>query len=242
MLNAQRVFQNKLKEGYSFIINGLCGNSLESHSKTSIIESYFEEDLNKEAIKEVLNKMNLELQITILKKLIKKEDLAFVIPRLEELHEQNLSKLDEKDINNLLISCHEINGLVYSIKWIEKYQESPFSQHGQGLYYFSDIKALPHLMTLLRIAYNTSLQVEHELDRMLPLVNDGLKFLAIQSQENFKSVCQVIETFIKENKDTLDEVEFLNSTIERIKEVFFQNYNPQTSIKEVGAILNKLSI
>jgi len=149
------------------------------------------------------------------------------------LHENDLNESDEKIVNNLLISCKNIYGLKFSIKWIEKYKISPFSQHGQRLYYFENLDAPPSFLILLELAYNKEIKIGNELVGLLPIVLDGIYNLAIQSEVNFTDVCLKLKEFIEVNKGKLEEVEFLNATIERIKEKFFQSHSIKYTIQEI---------
>jgi len=159
--------------------------------------------------------------------------LEYSIDKLINLHEKDLNESDEKIVNNLLISCKNIDGLKFSIKWIEKYKISPFIQHGQSLYYFENLDALPSFLILLELAYNKEIKIGNELVGLLPIVLDGIYNLAIQSEVNFTDVCLKLKEFIELNKGKLEEVEFLNATIERIKEKFFQSHSIKYTIQEI---------
>jgi len=240
--HAEYIFENNIYEAFSYIFKDLCSSTFDQYYRSSIIDLFFKHQANAESLKLFLDKLNFETQTVVLKWLVKNGDLNYSVRELIRLHENNLNESDEIIINNLLISCKSIKGLEFSIQWIKKYLQSPFSQHGQTLVYFDTLDSLPYFMELLELGYNKDVKIGNELDGMLPIVLDGISNLAVQSQENFNEVCSLLRMFIDENKGRLEEVEFLNATIERIKERFFQNHSVKYTIVDIKRRLKQFSI
>ncbi len=71
------------------------------------------------------------------------------------------------------------------------------------------------------------LKTDHELDSLWPLVVEGIEFLAIQSKVNFDEVVIFLQNLIINNKHVKN-IEFLNSSIERIKDKFFDRIQPSS--------------
>ena len=231
--HAEYIFENNIYEAFSYVFKDLCSSTFDQYYRSSIIDLFFKHQANTKPLKLFLDKLNFETQTVVLKWLVKNGDLNYSVRELIRLHENNLNESDEKIINNLLISCKSIIGLEFSIQWIKKYMQSPFSQHGQTLVYFDTLDSLPYFIELLELSYNKEIKIGNQLDGMLSLVLDGIYNLAIQSQINFKEVCSKLKEFIEVNKGKLEEVEFLNATIERIKEKFFQTHSEKYSIHEI---------
>jgi hypothetical protein len=240
--HAEYIFQNNIYNVFSYVFEDLCGSTFDQYYRSSIIDLFFKYQTNAEPLKSFLDKLNFETQTVVLKWLVKNGDLVYSTTKLLNLHKDDLDEEAEKTINNLLISCKRIEGLEFSIQWIEKYKISPFSQHGQGLYYFENLDALPLFLRLLEIGYKKDIKIENQLDGMLALVLDGIYNLAIQSEVNFNEVCLKLKEFIETNKGKLEEVEFLNATIERIKEKFFQTHSIKYNIKQIKQRLNALAL
>ena len=239
--HAEYIFRNHLLEAYSTIFDDLVYNRIDRYRKESIIDLYFEHNVDLSPIKELFSQFDFETKIACLNWLITRGDIRFALDTLLTLQPYINNKQDQKTVNNLLIRCSCLQGLENSIRWIDEYKESPFSQSGQSLVYFDDIEALPYFMQLVGRDYDKKIQTEHSLDRMLPLVLDGIQHLALASKENFDAVCQSLQAFIQAKSGVLDEVEFLNATIERIKERFFQNYTPTYKIKDVKRMIKEFA-
>lgn len=237
--HVEYAFKNQLQDAYSTIFNDLCENKYDSHHKRHIVDLFFKNNLDSTLIKTMFDNFDIKTRLAIIKYLIDKEDYQFSVVKLLELHIIDLEEENEKQVNNLLISCSNIYGLEYSINWINKYKKSPFSQHGQRLVYYKEINSLPFFIQLIELGHHDNISIGNELDRMLPLILDGVEYLAVQSKENYNIVCQELSEFIQKNKDKLKEVEFLNSSIERIKERYFRNYTEQVSIREIKKTLAK---
>jgi len=235
------IFKNHLIESYPIIFNDLSVGKMDFYKEGDIIDLYFKNNSDIILLKEFFPRFDFGAKATSLRWLIKREDIDFAQDALLKLQPYIDNKQDQKTVNNLLISCGCIPGLENSIRWIDEYKESPFSQHGQGLTYFQDIAALPYFMQLVERGYDKEIQTEHSLDRMLSLVLDGIQHLALSSKENFDAVCQSLQAFIQAKSGVLEEVEFLNATIERIKERFFQNYTPPYKIKDVKRMIKELA-
>lgn len=242
MNHVEYIYKNQLIEVYSCIFDDLCNIFFDEYYQRNIIDLYFKYNEDVELLKSFFDKLSFAAQITTLRWIVKKEDLEYSTTKLLDLHKENLDEQSEKDVNNLLISCKSNEGLEYSIQWIKKHMQSSFSQHGQSLVYFENIDSLPYFMELLELSYNKDVKNGNELDGMLSIVLDGIYYLAIQSELNFKEVCRKLKEFIDTNKGKLEEVEFLNATIERIKEKFFQTHSLKFSIKQIKQQLNSLAV
>lgn len=237
--HAKFVFQNHLLNLYRDVFKYILDKSFDDYYDIIVVDLYFENNSNPEFIKSVIDKFTPSTQIHILEKLLKLGDVVYVTDKLGELHDMDVGLEDEMKINNLLISCKNIEGLKFSINWIEKYKISPFSQHGQRLAYFESIETLPSFLILLELSYSKEVKIGNQLDTMLSIVLEGIYYLAIQSETNFNEVCLKLKEFIEVNKGKLEEVEFLNATIERIKEKFFQTHSVKYSIREIK---NKIAL
>ena len=240
--HVEYIFQNQLLEVYPNIFDDLSNNLFDEYHQKSIIDVYFKYNQDTDLLKSFFDMLNINTQIAIFKWFVKNEDLKYSFDKLMRLHELDLNKEQEKDVNNLLISCKSIKGLEFSIRWINRHMQSPFSQHGQSLAYFDKLDSLPYFMELLELGYNKDVKIGNELDGMLSIVLDGIYNLAIQSDENFNEVCSKLKEFIEVNKGRLEEVEFLNATIERIKERFFQTHSVKYNIKQIKQHLNSISL
>lgn len=240
--HVEYIFQNQLLEVYPNIFDDLSNNLFDEYHQKSIIDVYFKYNQDTDLLKSFFDMLNFNTQIAILKWFVKNEDLEYSSDKLMSLHNLDLDEEDEIKVNNLLISCKNIKGLELSINWIKKYMQSPFSQHGQSLIYFDKLDSLPYFMELLELGYNKEIKIKHELDGMLAIVIAGIYNLAIQSEANFKEVSLKLKEFIDANKGKLEEVEFLNATIERIKEKFFQTHSVKYSIREIKTKITLLSI
>jgi hypothetical protein len=237
--HAKYIFQNQLQQSYSNVFKYIFERSFDSYYDIVIIDLYFKYNSETNYIKSIIDKLRPSSQIHILKELLKISDIGYVLDKLYQLHDLEIDEEDEMKINNLLISCKSIKGLAFSIQWIKKHMQSPFSQHGQTLAYFDQLDSLPYFMELLELGYNKEVRIGNQLDGMLSLILDGIYYLAIQSKTNFDEVCLKLKEFIETNKGKLDEVEFLNATIERIKEKFFQTHSVKYSIREIK---NKIAL
>lgn len=240
--HAEYVFQNHIYEVYSDIFNFLCESHFDEHVLSTVLVLYFKYNLDISPLKLVFDRLNFGLKIEGLRYLVKNGDFRYAFEKLIELHDGILDEENEMLVNNLLISCRSIKGLEFSILWIKKHMQSPFSQHGQSLVCFDKLDSLPYFMELLELGYNKEIKIENELNGMLALVLDGIYNLAIQSELNFNEVCSNLTEFIKVNKGELEEVEFLNATIERIKEKFFQTHSIKYNIKQIRQRLNALAL
>jgi len=234
-------FVNQLSNIYSSVFSALNSCTTEPSKIDSIIDLYFQTNSDTTLIKELFGNFCFEAKTTCLKWLINRGELVYAQSTLLGIEPYISNKQDCKTINNLLITCGCLKGLENSIRWIDEYKESPFSQSGQGLTYFKDIETLPYFMQLVERGYDKKITTGHELDKMLPLVLDGVQHLALASKENFNAVCQNLQEFIQAKKGVLDEVEFLNATIERIKERFFQNYTPIYKIKDIRQMIREFA-
>lgn len=240
--HAEYIFQNNIYDVFSYIFEDLCDGTFDQYYMSSIIDLFFKYQANAEPLKLFLDKLNFETQTVVLKYLVKNDDLEYSTTKLLNLHKEGLDEETEKTINNLLISCKNIDGLEFSINWIEKYKVSPFSQHEQRLVYFETLDSLPLFLRLLELGYDTEIKIGNVLNGMLSIVLEGIYYLAIQSELNFNEVCSKLKEFIKVNKGKLEEVEFLNATIERIKEKFFQTHSEKYSIREIKTKITLLSL
>jgi len=240
--HTEYIFKNHITEIYTDIFENLCENTLDGNTQSRIIDQYFKYNSDTVPLKRVFDRLNFETQSETLRWFVKNGDLVYSTTKLLNLHKDDLDEDTEKMINNLLISCKRIEGLEFSIQWIEKHKISPFSQYGQSLVYFDKLDSLPHFMKLLKLGYNKEIKIENELNGMLALVLDGIYNLAIQSETNFNEVCSNLKEFIEVNKGKLEEVEFLNATIERIKEKFFQTHSVKYNIKQIKQHLNSISL
>ncbi|MBV5284144.1 MAG: hypothetical protein JZU53_17115 [Paludibacter sp.] len=240
--HAEFIFKNRIYEVYSNVFEDLIEIIFDKHDKFSIIDLFFKYNLNTDPIKDIFSRLDFECQILTLRWLVKNDDLEYSTTKLLNLHKEGLDEETEKTINNLLISCKNIDGLKFSINWIEKYKVSPFSQHEQRLVYFETLDSLPLFLRLLELGYDTEIKIGNILNGMLSIVLEGIYYLAIQSEQNFNEVCLKLKEFIEVNKGKLDEVEFLNATIERIKEKFFQTHSIKFTVKQIKQRLNSFAL
>lgn len=230
---------NKLKDSFATIIDDIIHSNFRAYKKNSIIESYIDagNDINK--LKEVFDEFDIEVKIHTLSKLLILGEYEFVTQKLLIMHEVETNEEYLLNINNLLISAKQIVGLEYSIDWIKRNKRSPFSQNGQGLAYFNDIKALPKLIELLELSYDKTICTEHNLDKLWGIVINGIEFLALTSIENFELVRSEIADFIEQNKNKLEDVEFINRPFEKIKEKMYNNLTTKYDIRSAIEMIDK---
>lgn len=235
------IFKNELKEGYNVIFDILVNSNIEGYQKESIIRSYFNYNKNYKDIIVRYNKFEFSYKLYILKHLIEKGDKENVKDELITLKTQSDDKEINRLINSYLIKLEDIRGLEFSIEWIKKYKYSPFGQNIQTLNCFKDINVLPYFIKLLELSYDETIKVEHEFDKLWSIVIGGLEHLALYSFDNFHQVINELGKFIVTNKTLLEDVEFLNNPIERIKGLFINNITVKHDIRSANEIIKKLS-
>jgi hypothetical protein len=233
---------NNLKQCYPTIISDLVTSDLKNYQKNSIIDLFFKSHQNISELKNICDELDIEVQLHLFEKLIVTKEKSFVIKKLNSFSNSELDIETMRSVNNLLITTKQILGLEKSIDWIITNKQNPFSQHGQGLSYFEDVKALPFLITLLELSYDSSITSEHSFDRMWSFVVNGLEYLALSSKENYTIVLARMKSFIDENKGKLENVEFLNRPIESIKEKYYNNetikYDLETAMTKIASLLS----
>lgn len=115
---------------------------------------------------------------------------------------------------------------------------SPFSQHGCNPAHFENLDALPALMILLELSYDPQIATNHEFDRMLPLVMDGLQHLAVAKRENYGPVTEALHRFMAEHP-SLPDILFLNTYLEQMKQEFGIKYAPAYSWNEARQLISQ---
>jgi hypothetical protein len=232
---------NNLKQCYPTIQQNLLKADVEEHHKKSIIDLFFKYKSGIKGLKDICDKLEFNVKGHLFDKLIQNEHASFVIEKLVTLCDSDLDINENRLVNNLLITTKQVLGLERSIEWIRTYKQNPFNQHGQGLSHFDDIKALPYLIELLELSYDSSITSEHKFDRLWSFVVNGLENLALASKENYSIVITRMKSFIVQNKDALENIEFLNRPIGTIKEKYYSNenikYNLETALSKIESLI-----
>ncbi|WP_346859671.1 hypothetical protein [uncultured Draconibacterium sp.] len=232
---------NNLSQCYPTILQNLLIADDEEYDKNSIIDLFFKYKEGIMGLKDLCDELEFNVKIHLFDKLIQNDEASFVVAKLVAYSESDLDVNENRLVNNLLITTKQILGLKRSIDWIKSHKQNPFSQHGQGLSHFNDIKALPYLIELLELSYDSSITSEHSFDRLWSLVVNGLENLALASKENYSIVIARMKSFIVEKKGVLENVEFLNRPIEGIKEKYYSNeninYNIETALIKIQSLI-----
>lgn len=238
--HVEYALSNNLNKCYPIILQNLLVTDDEEYHKKTVIDLFFKHEAGLKELKDICDNLQFNVKVHLFDKLVQ-NDAPFVVSKLEALCESDLDLDENRLVNNLLITTKQILGLERSIEWIRIHKQNPFSQHGQGLSHFDDIKALPYLVELLELSYDSSITSEHSFDRLWSFVVNSLENLALSSKENYSIVIARMKTFIAENKDTLENVEFLNRPIETIKEKYYSNenikYNLETALLKIDSLL-----
>lgn len=232
---------NNLSRCFPTILQNLLIEDVEEYHKNSIIDLFFKYKEGITRLKDMCDKLEFNVKVHLFDKLIQYDEASFVVAKLVAFSTSDLDVNENRLVNNLLITTKQILGLKRSIEWIKTQKQNPFSQHGQGLSHFDDIKALPYLIELLELSYDSNITSEHSFDRLWSFVVNSLENLALSSKENYSIVIARMKTFIAENKDTLENIEFLNRPIETIKEKYFSKenikYNLETALLKIDSLL-----
>lgn len=240
-LHVEFALKNNLNQCYSTIISCLLTSELSIYEKNIIINMFFEYQQDVSELKNNCDEFEIDVQLNFYEKLINTNDISFVIEKLKPLSKSNLDTEILRSINNLLIITKQVLGLKKSIEWIKKNKKSPFDLHEQSLSYFEDIDALPHLITLLKLSYDSSIVSEYGSNRMWSVVVSGLEYLALASENNYIKVTESMKSFIDNNKGKLKDVEFLNRPIETIKEKYYSNkiikYDMKKAMEKINLLL-----
>ncbi|MGQ1787485.1 NACHT domain-containing protein [Saccharicrinis sp. GN24d3] len=234
---------NNLETCYGTIVEDLVTMEGKYYQKNNIVDLLIKSNIDISLLENCSSRLEINLRLYLLRKLLTLNKKEFVINHLLEIDSTSYNIDVQCEINKLLISTGQIEGLIRSINWIKKTNRNPFSQNGQSLTYYKDIAVLPQFKELLELSYNENIKCDHEFDNLLRFVVGGLEELALVSQYNFEVVIGCLEDFITTNKETFKNVEFLNMSIEVIRRKYYEKLvvkHDMLSAKEkINALINE---
>jgi len=231
--------ENNLNDIIPAVITKIRSGELKNHECNTIISHMFDYNQGTELLKAIFEDLSTDTQIHYLQELIRHKDFDFASEKLMYLHNALIDSSDIMDINNMLISLGKVEGLEYSIKWINENKTNPFGMHGIGLAHFKDIKALPYLMEILQLSYDKSIVLKNEFDSIYGRVLEGLKYLALASKDNLNKVTHELNQFIESNKGILENVGHIKTSINEVYEQYYKDNSIKYDFKKAIKIANE---
>lgn len=237
--HAQYAVSNKLTETYPVIIQEIKNKRHHYYDRLKLVEIYYDGTKDSNVLKQIFDELDFELKIKVCEMLLKVNEFAFIKEKLHKLYEVSTSIQAKESILKCLIQAKDIKALEWSIELIKQTKKSHFGQFKLTLSYFEEIKALPYLLELLLLSYDKSIQTDHVMDTLYSIVINGLYHLGISSQLNYGTVIKSLEVFIEKN-NTIENIKFINVTIERIKNDFYRDkvekYNFKSAIQKLAEL------
>ncbi len=232
--------KNNLVVCYKVIIDDLVTRPDAYYQKNNIVDILTDSKVDISLLENISPDLKIDLRLHLFRKLLLLNKKDFVVDQLLKLNTSVYSPDVQNEINKLLVSSGHIEGLKRSVEWIKENKKHTFSQNGQGLSHYSDITVLPLFMELLELSYDQNITSNHEFDKLLRFVVNGMEELALVSEEHFVAIMESMKNFIRKNNGFYKDVEFLNTSIEVIKRKFYEtlvvNYDmvsAKTKIKEL---------
>lgn len=257
----QKILNNLRKENLNEFEIRNYFNFCKKHKISEAIKYGEKEVLNVSRDKEI-RKLALDLLIELdckqqrLFALVKKLKDDFKWEIVEFLHKRKFSELENYLLTELrssveankiiasryLIKDQNFEGLQYYTQRIITSKKFKYDHFGQEpLLELKTGKAVPYLMKLLRVSYESDL-IQDKFHSLQLVVQSVLTNIALLSERNFITVSKSIENFIKRYKNEIDEINFLYSFLERLERQYYVAKSKNIRLDDVISRLKDINL
>lgn len=236
------IIENNLTEAFPIIIDDIIEMRYEDHILMPIINYFFEKPGYEKYIKDIVERLRVELFIYVIEKLIKKDEYDFCKTKLLKLYTNLVDIENRRKVCLLLINCHAKEGLEYLVKWVEENNYTPFKYNDKGIGVFTYEIGFKLLFNLLELSYNIPKSDNFEYSNMTSVVSAGLENIVIASEAECENVIKKLKDFLEENIDKYEGIGYLSGSIETIEINFYQTRVKKYTVKEAKNMIEEFII
>ncbi len=243
--NSLYALDNFIKDSYSKIESDLKDVSKNQYDRIIVLESYFDQTNNFNLLHEILENSPPEnLQRKIIDILILHESQTDYLIRLlsQNLKNDLLPDYTKVQMASYLISLNQMEGLKFYEDYIVVKENKLFEF--QQYAFFSKLKTLDAIPYLLRLLLWIKERKNDNADynQLESGIISGIVSIGINSEENLSSVSNSLIMFIKQYSSALLSLNFLQYTIDKMEELFYQNKSNMVTIDDALNDITQIGI
>jgi hypothetical protein len=239
--------ENNIKESQPYILE-ILKSDFDDSNKSLLLDYWFTNNLPARSVLNLKTEFNQNILIGLSQLLIKKGETTEAKHILENIFENPDNDEIRLSVINLLIWMKDLNALRLSIDYSKEKKiislHDPF--YGVRLeinmpdnyLLYDDIKALPLLMEYLEFCFDENISHKREIGNRK--IENNLLHLALQSEKNRDIVITVLQEFIVNQRDKIQDIDALNFTIERIKQQYIDKYAQRYTFREAQTICKEI--
>ena len=193
---------NRLKETYPFIINEIINLKHKYYDRNEFLSIFYEHTKDIQALKNIIDKGDSNTRWEIVEKLRNSDEKIFLEEYLINVM-LNEAGCDEAVLaSENLIMIQNVKGLQFYVKWLRTNPKFDSNRRRVNcLQTLKTIDALPLLIDLLELSYQTKIAIEPFEDLGSVVINT-LHNIALIDDSNFTNVKNALESFMESNKKT----------------------------------------
>ncbi|OFX74798.1 MAG: hypothetical protein A2X12_11970 [Bacteroidetes bacterium GWE2_29_8] len=235
--------ENKIEEAYEIILKEIVNfNKIKYYKRREYLDIYISNTKDVEGLKKIIDEADFELVIAIIDKLIANKEESFVKNWLHKYRSREINENEKIIITEKLISLQDIESLSFYKELIQnKINNNAFNGFSVELNKLKNKEAIPYLINLLEMYYNSSITNEKFDENNLNNIIGGFYNIAFVSQNNFNYVKKSLKCFVDKNIKIQKNVKSLLYTIERMEEQYYSNHSKSFNVNDVKEKLKYLS-
>lgn len=230
--------RHNIKEVLPFALHEIADPTRDNEGRQVALETFCEISETLSELKKILPEITDDFKWDIVEELVKrnsKYSYTFLLEILAGGNEQDQFKAAE-----YLIELQDLEGLKYYVEWIKRHKEFPEKSFKKApLLSLRILESVPFLIELLKISYQDDF-VQDEFRRLDPIVLDTLTAIALQSDQHYIEIKEVIENFISKYSLVIKNVNFLHAFIEKLEQKYYVIKSEKLDISDVTKKLEKI--
>ena len=239
IMNAGYALRNKLKDGYSLIIDYLQASAEIDYSLDEVLNYWFEQTGDRERLKTLVRDVpaiNLRWRgIRLLEELGGEE--VFLNEQLTAVMVKDDEDLEDRIFAaNHLLRLNDMNALAFLVERITKHPHVPFDFRVNlgTISYLRDVAAIPMLLQLLLLAKQPDFKIDPFNNLESPVLS-GLFHIGTHSPGNFLAVKTALLAFMTQYSEVLPNLQYLVFNIANMEDELRKKYSEDISIVEALA-------
>lgn len=227
-----------IEEVLPFALREINNTDRNSNVRSVALETICELSETFSDLEQILPKITDDFKWNVVKELLNRDSKYchdFLLGKLTNGNEQEKLKAAE-----YLIELQDIKGLKHYVTWVKRYRKLPETWlYESPLRSLRVLESMPFLIQLLEISYQDDF-VQGDFQRLDSVVLDVLSRIALQSDQHYDKIKEVVERFIKRRSSVINDVNFLYIFLERLEQSYYMAKSEKPTINDVLEKLKKI--